>query len=114
MFPQQEYEAMTNIKKYVEQIGEELHDSKCYMEKALEYKSMGLNDPRNADRYNGYKTMSVQELEHSSRLHQYAAEDIEQLKSVYPEIPPSMMEKWEKAHSEYVEKAAWIKQMQSM
>ena len=104
---------MTKIKKYVDGISEELHDAKCYMEKALEYKAMG-SSPENMDRYNGYKAMSVQELEHAMRLHEYAVQDIEKLKSAYPEIPSGMMEKWEKAHAEYVEKAAWIKQMQSM
>lgn len=105
---------MVKIKKYVEKISEELHDSKCYMEKALEYKAMGTNSPKNMDRYNGYKTMSMQELEHAMRLHQYAVEDIEQLKTVYPDIPVEMQEEWDRSHREYVEKAAWIKQMQSM
>ena len=100
---------MTKIKKYVDGIAEELHDSKCYIETALEYKAAG-----NSDRYNGYKTMSVQELEHAMRLHEYAVQDIEALKVVYPEIPQKMMEVWEKSHVEYVEKAAWIKQMQAM
>ena len=104
---------MNKIKKYVDGIAEELHDSKCYIEKALEYKAMG-NSPENMDRYNGYKAMSVQELEHATRLHQYAVEDIEKLRAVYPDIPQKMMDAWDKAHVEFVEKAAWIKQMQAM
>ena len=105
---------MTKIKKYVEDIAEELESSKEYMEKALEYKAMGANDPKYAERYNGYKEMSVQELGHATRIHQYAVQDIERLKSVYPEIPQDMMDKWEHSHKEYVEKTAWIKQMQAM
>ena len=100
---------MTKIKKYVDGIAEELHDSKCYIEKALEYKSMG-----DADRYNGYKEMSIQELSHAMRLHDYAVQDIEKLRAVYPDIPQKMMDAWDKSHTEFVEKAAWIKQMQSM
>ena len=100
---------MTKIKKYVEGISEELDDAKKYIEKALEYKSMG-----NGDRYNGYKAMSIQELEHANRLHDYAVQDIEQLKSVYPEIPQKMMDAWEKSHVDFVEKTAWIRQMQAM
>ena len=100
---------MTKIKKYVEEISDELNGAKHYMEKALEYKAMG-----NSDRYSGYKEMSIAELGHATRLHQYAVQDIEQLKSVYPEIPSDMMDKWEKAHIDFVEKAAWIKQMQNM
>ena len=100
---------MTKIKKYVENMAEELDGAKKYIEKALEYKAVG-----NTDRYNGYKAMSLAESEHAMRLHDYAVQDIEKLKEVYPEIPTDMMDKWERAHREYVEKAAWIKQMQSM
>ena len=104
---------MTKIKKYVEDIAEELDGAKNYIEKALEYKSMG-NSPENMERYNGYKAMSVQELEHAMRVHDYAAQDIEKLRAVYPDIPTEMMEKWEHSHKEFIEKAAWIKQMQMM
>ena len=104
---------MTKIKKYVDQIAEELDGAKNYIEKALEYKAMG-NTPENTTRYNTYKEMSIQELSHGTNLHQFAVQDIEKLKAVYPEIPSDMMEKWEKAHKEFIEKAAWIKQMQSM
>ena len=100
---------MTKIKRYVEDIADELKDAKKYMEIALEYKAAG-----EGARYNTYKDMSVQELAHSSNLHQFAVQDIEKLKAVYPDIPSDMMDKWNKAHIEYVEKAAWIKQMQAM
>ena len=100
---------MTKIKKYVENIADELHGAKCYMEKALEYKAMG-----NSDRYNKYKEMSIQELGHAMNLHDFAVQDIEQLKTVYPDIPQKMMDAWEKSHVDYVEKAAWIRQMQAM
>lgn len=100
---------MTKIKKYVDGIADELDSAKEYIEKALEYKSMG-----NADRYNGYKEMSIQEVGHAMRLHDYAVQDIEQLKTVYPEIPQKMMDAWDKSHVDFVEKTAWIKQMQAM
>ena len=100
---------MTKIKKYVDDIADELNGAKCYIEKALEYKASG-----NADRYNGYKDMSMQELGHAMRLHDYAVQDIEALKAVYPEIPQKMMDAWDKSHVDFVEKTAWIKQMQAM
>ena len=100
---------MTKIKKYVEGIAEELHDAKSYMETALEYKALG-----NGDRYNKYKDMSMQELNHAMTLHDIAVQDIEQLKSVYPDVPQKMMDAWEKSHVDFVEKAAWIRQMQAM
>lgn len=100
---------MTKIKKYVEDIAEELDGAKHYMECALEYKASG-----NTARYTRYKEMSMQELGHAMSLHEFAVQDIEQLKSVYPDIPSKMMDKWNKSHVEYVEKVAWIKQMQAM
>lgn len=100
---------MTKIQKYVDEIAEELDGAKNYIEKALECKAMG-----NTTRYAKYKEMSLAELGHASNLHEMAVQDIEQLKTVYPEIPQKMMDSWEHAHKDYVEKAAWIKQMQSM
>ena len=100
---------MTKIKKYVDDIAEELGGAKTYMEKALEYKASG-----DTNRYNGYKEMSVQELNHAMRLHEYAVQDIEKLRTVYPEIPTEMQDKWDHSHREFVEKTAWIKQMQAM
>ena len=58
--------------------------------------------------------MAMQELEHAGNLHEFAMEDVSMLEKVYPEIPDDMMGAWEKSHSEYVEKASWVKQMLSM
>ena len=100
---------MKKIKEYVEGIDDELDSAKCYIEKALWYKAKD-----NSDRYSKYKQMSMQELEHANNLHQFAMEDIEQLEKVYPDIPQEMMDKWTKSHNEFVERTAWIKQMQAM
>ena len=100
---------MKKIKKYVDGIRDELEDAKHYMEDALEYKAMG-----NQTRYTRYKDMSMQELSHAMTLHEFAVQDIEQLKTVYPEVPSEMLDKWDKAHIDFVEKTAWIKQMQAM
>ena len=100
---------MTKIKKYVDEIAEELHDAKHYMETALEYKAAG-----NITRYTRYKEMSMQELNHAMTLHEFAVQDIEALKAVYPDIPSEMQDKWDKSHVDFVEKTAWIKQMQAM
>ena len=58
--------------------------------------------------------MSAQELSHAMTLHEYAVQDIEQLRTVFPEIPLEMQEKWDKSHAMFVEKTAWIRQMQAM
>ena len=100
---------MTKIKKYVEDIADELCSAKDYAEKYLWYKAKSNNM-----RASKYKEMAMQELEHATNLHSFAMEDIEVLESVYPEIPQSMMDTWEKSHTEYVEKMAWVKQMLAM
>ena len=100
---------MNKIKRYVEDINDELDGAKHYIECALEYKAQG-----DSSRYSKYKEMSLQEMAHSQNLHQFAVEDIMKLKAVYPDIPQEMLDKWDHAHVEYVEKSAWIKQMQSM
>lgn len=100
---------MKKIKEYVEGIEDELCSAKDYIEKALWYKAKG-----NSERYSRYKEMSIQELNHSNNLHQFAVEDINELEKVFPDIPQEMMEKWNKSHNEFVEKTAWIKQMQNM
>lgn len=100
---------MTKIKKYVENIAEELEGAKNYIETALDYKVAG-----DTNRYSKYKEMSSQELNHAMALHEMAAQDIQKLKSVYPDVPQDMMDKWEHSHKEFIEKAAWIKQMQAM
>ena len=100
---------MKKIKDYVDKIDDELSGAKEYIEKALWYKSKG-----DTNRYTKYKEMSIQELNHAFNIHQFAVEDIEALEKVYPDVPEAMMDKWNKSHNEYVEKTAWIKQMQSM
>ena len=100
---------MTKIKKYVDNIAEELESAKDYMEKALEYKASNKTN-----RYSKYKEMSIQELSHAMALHEFVVQDIEQLKTVYPDIPTEMQDKWDRSHKEFVEKSAWIKQMQAM
>ena len=100
---------MTKIKKYVNQISEELDGAKGYIEAALECKAAG-----DGNRYNKYKEMSIQELGHAMTLHEFAVQDIEKLKAIYPDIPQKMQDAWDHSHVEFVEKTAWIKQMQAM
>ena len=100
---------MKKIKDYIEKMNDEIDGAKEYIEKALWYKAK--ND---TNRYTKYKEMSIQELGHAMIIHQFASEDIAELERVYPDIPEEMQDKWNKAHNEYVDKVAWIKQMQNM
>ncbi len=57
--------------------------------------------------------MAVDELKHASYVHEWAVKEIDDISKVYT-APAEMMEKWQRAHKEYVDKAAWIKQMLAM
>ena len=100
---------MKKIKDYIDKINDEIDGAKEYIEKALLYKAKGDNN-----RYVKYKEMSIQELGHAMTIHQFAAEDVSELEKTFPDIPEDMKDAWDKSHNIYVDKVAWIKQMQSM
>lgn len=99
---------MKHIKELVERIDEELTDAKYYAEMYVEKKV------RNESEYAAnYKKMANDELDHATRLHTMAVNEIKEVEKVY-QAPESMKESWRKSHAEYVEKTAWIKQMLSL
>lgn len=99
---------MRSIKAYVEHIDEELEGAKDYAEKYVEAKVKG-----NMNMANKYKEMASDELRHAGYVHEFAVAEIDALSKVYTP-PVDMQKKWEESHKEYVEKAAWIRQMLSM
>jgi hypothetical protein len=99
---------MHKIKKYVEDIEEELEDAKKYAEMYVEMKVK--NNQAAAQKL---KEMGSDELKHASYIHEWAVKDIEEISKVYTP-PVDMLEKWEKAHKTYVEEAALVRQMLSM
>jgi hypothetical protein len=99
---------MKKIKDYVERIEEEIEDAKEYAERYVECK---VKD--NMSSANKYKEMASDELKHAMYLHEFAVNEINELSKVYTP-PANMQEVWNKAHREYVEKVAWVKQMLSM
>lgn len=96
---------MKFIKKLVDHLDEEIEGAKEYAEKYVECKAKG-----NMSRANKYKEMAQDELKHATYIHEMAVAEIEELRKIYTP-PAEMLEKWEKAHKEYVEKVAWVKQM---
>ena len=99
---------MKMIQKYVDHIEDELEGAKEYAEKAVECKVRG--DTTKASKY---KEMANDELHHASIIHEFAVAEIEELRKIYTP-PTAMLDKWNKAHAEYVEQAAWIRQMLAM
>lgn len=96
---------MRAIKQYVDGIEDEIEGAKCYAEKYVESKAKG-----DISKANRYKEMANDELKHAMYQHEWAVTAIEEISKIYTP-PVEMAEKWEKAHKEYVEKVAWIKQM---
>lgn len=99
---------MRVIQNYVDAIDEELEGAKEYAEKYVEAKVK--EDTTMANRY---KEMANDELKHAMYEHEWAVKEVGELSKIYTP-PVEMQEKWDKAHKEYVEKVAWIKQMLAM
>lgn len=99
---------MRVIKKFVEAIEDEIEGAKCYAEKYVEEKSKG-----DIGKANRYKEMASDELKHAMYQHEWAVAEIELISKVFTP-PEAMMEKWEKAHKEYVEHVALVRQMLAM
>lgn len=99
---------MKKIKRLVDQIEEEICSAKDYAECYLDYKAH--DDSMWANRY---KEMAMDEIKHATYIHERAVNEIEELSAVYTP-PEKMLEKWEHAHKEFIEKVAWIKQMLAM
>lgn len=99
---------MKIIRHFVEGIEEEINGAKEYAEKYVESKARG--DMQTANRY---KEMAHDELKHAGYEHEMAVREIEKLHTVFTP-PEGMLERWQKAHKEYVEKAAWVRQMLEM
>lgn len=98
---------MRKIKKYAEEIKEEIHDAMKYAERYIENK---ISHPAWA-KY--YRSMSEQELQHAAYLHEMATAEIAELEKVYT-APEEMLDKWEEAHHKYLDKAARVKQILAM
>ena len=99
---------MERIKKLADEIKDELCSAKEYAEEYLTFKAKD-----NQNWANRYKEMSQDELKHADYIHERVIGEIEELQKVYTP-PEEMMAKWEKDHKQYIEKAAWIRQMLSM
>lgn len=96
---------MKKIKKLVDHIDDEIEGAIAYAECYLDAKSEG-NDTIAGK----YKEMAEDELSHAMILHDIASAKITKLQQVYTP-PTEMLERWQTAHSEYIEKANLVKQM---
>lgn len=99
---------MKLIKKYVDEIHDEVEGAKEYAEQYIEARVKG--DTNIASRY---KEMASDELKHATYVHEFAVKEIENVSKIYTP-PVEMMEEWERAHKKFVEEVAWIRHMLEM
>lgn len=97
---------MKSIQTLADHIKDEVCDAKTYAENYVEEKVNG-----NTAFANKYKEMATDELKHAGYLHEMVVSLINKIKSSGIQYPQEMEEKWKSVHAEYVDKAAWVKQM---
>ena len=99
---------MKLIEKLSEKISEEIHDAKCYVKMAMEYRD---EYPDMARTLYG---ISLEEMDHMSRLHNVVVDIIEKYRKTNGEPPAAMMAVYDYLHKKQIDKATEVKSMQDM
>ena len=99
---------MEIIKKLSKMIEEELDDSECYIKAALKYKDERPSLSRL------FFSLSQEEMEHMSRLHDAVVDIIKEYREANGEPPTDMQAVYDYLHEQQIEESAEIKRYQDM
>ena len=99
---------MKLIEKLSDKISEEIHDAKCYVKMAMEYRD---EYPDMARTLYG---ISLEEMDHMNRLHNVVVDIIEKYRKTNGEPPAAMMAVYEYLHKKQIDNAAEVKTLQAM